>query len=339
MKLSVIIPCYNAEKYLGACLDSLLGQDMRDFEAIVIDDGSVDGTYRVICAYAKRDPRVRAVRQENAGVSAARNAGLRAATGEWVFFLDADDLLCEGALSALLSHAAQGADMVVSLHETFGEGVKTQTVLPETRWMDLQGEARRRAAALRLIEGDCVLNIMCNKLHRRSLLLREGIALEPGVRMAEDALFNLECVLCGSGIAFCGRVTYRYRMHAASATQTRTQSELDAHRPWLAAMAAMLRRRGALEAYYPAYFSSVVLRLYKDGGVAGVMRDFKEKAIPLVLTPLDERRLSAAGRALLLLAKTGLYPAVYPLIYPFEVAGRKVRAAAFALRAGRKNRA
>lgn len=95
-----------------------------------------------------------------------------------------------------------------------------------------QGRRAARAAALRLIEGDSVLNIMCGKLHRRARIEREGLRLNPGVAVAEDALFNLEAVLCGRGIAYVPGVAYRYRTHAASAMHTQTGGEWERHLPW-----------------------------------------------------------------------------------------------------------
>lgn len=338
MRISIIIPCYNAQKYLRECLDSLLAQRMEDFEVILIDDGSRDATAQIAGEYVRRDKRFHLIQQENSGVSMARNAGLSVAQGEWILFVDADDLLPVGALSALLAHATQDVQMVVSLHETFGEERDTRVEIPLTRWMDKTGRERRHAAALRLIEGDAVLNIMCNKLHRRSFLLEEGITLEPGLRNAEDALFNLEAVLCAREIAFCNHVTYRYRMHAASATQTRGGSEFDVHLPWFIAMARMLERRGVMETYYPAFFASVVLRLYKDGGVPGVMRQFKSRAKPLLMMELRLQRLSLRGRLLRLLCHLDAYPAVYPLVYPFEILKRKMKEAAFWLRTRRNCR-
>lgn len=338
MKLSIIIPCYNAQRYLAECLQSLLTQSFADFEAILVDDGSVDNTAEIACAFAAQDARVRVIRQENAGVSAARNRGLREAGGEWVLFVDADDLLCIDALSTLLSFAKEGVDMVVSLHETFCETSAAQTVYPQTLWMNLNGEARRHAAALRLIEGDTVLNVMCNKLHRRQALVRSGVTLEEGVRIAEDALFNLEALLCAQDIAFCEHVTYRYRIHAASATQTREKSEFDVHLPWMKAMAKMLKRRGVMETYYAPYVASVTLRLYKDGGVSGVMKQFNRQAKPLTQMPLDGKKLSVRAKALRFLCEKGLYPAAYPLIFPFELAARKISELSFALRVRRMNR-
>ena len=338
MRVSVIVPCYNAGAYLEPCLRSVLAQTMGDLELLVIDDGSTDGSLSVVQEIARGDARMRVFHQENRGVCAARNRGLDAARGEYVTFVDGDDLLPPDALERMLA-LAPGADMVVCAHETFDAQGNTQLVIPETRWMDRQGEARRRAAALRLIEGDSVLNIMCGKLHRRALLEREQLRLDEHLKIAEDALFNLEAVLCGRGIAYLPEAAYRYRMHSASATHTRARGEFDAHRPWLLAMRALLARRGVLERYYPAYFDSVVLRLYKDGGVPGVLRDFGEKARPLLVEcALDARRLSPWGRALFALARSGAYPAAYPLIFPVQLARRKLTEAAFALRTGREAR-
>ena len=337
MKISIIIPCYNAQRYLPSCLDSLIMQSVPDFEAILIDDGSRDDTAEIAAGYAQRDGRFSLIRQENMGVSAARNAGLDAARGEWILFVDADDLLPPDALEHLLACVQDDTDMVVSLHETFGEKKTTRVEYPETLWMNLKGKAKRNAAALRLIEGDAMLNIMCNKLHRRTFLERERIRLASGIRIAEDALFNLEAVLCAREIGYCESVTYQYRIHSASATQTKTQSEFDIHLPWFIAMAKMLERRGVMERYYAAYFASVVLRLYKDGGVRGVMRDFVRCAKPLLTMELNGR-LSLKGRMLRFMCEKELYPALYPVIYPFEVMRRKLREALFILRMRRGNR-
>lgn len=333
MRISVIIPCYNSARYLEDCMLSVLSQSMPDFEAILIDDGSTDDTLALAQRIAKRDRRVRVLSQENAGVSAARNLGLEHAQGEWIAFVDSDDLLPEKAFETMLAAASPDVDMVVCAHRTFSEDGAQETVIPQTRWMDLSGENKRRVAALRLIEGDCVLNIMCNKLHRRALIERERLRLHPSVRIAEDALFNLEAVLCGQGIAYVNQVTYLYRTHAASAMHTQQGGEFERHLPWMQALRAMLMRRGWMETYYAAYLDTVVLRLYKDGGVPGVVRGFAAHAAPLVLMDeLEARRMPIWPRLMLALVKKGAYPYIYPMIYPMQVIRRKIGEAAFALR-------
>ncbi len=121
MKISVILPCYNAGAYLSACLDSLLAQSMRNFEVIFVDDGSRDDSLALARRYAERDARIHVFSQENQGVSAARNLGLAHARGEWITFVDGDDLLPPDAFETLLSGAAEDVDMVVCPHETFDE--------------------------------------------------------------------------------------------------------------------------------------------------------------------------------------------------------------------------
>ena len=90
-KVSVIIPVYNQAPFLAECLDSVLAQSLREIEVVCVDDGSNDGSERMLDDYAKRDPRVKVIHQVNAGVSTARNNGLDAATGEFVAFMDPDD--------------------------------------------------------------------------------------------------------------------------------------------------------------------------------------------------------------------------------------------------------
>lgn len=337
MKISVILPCYNAAHYLEECLDSLLAQTMGDFEALLVDDGSKDDTLSIAQKYAARDARIQVLHQDNAGVSAARNRALGQAKGEWATFVDGDDILPPNAFETLLSGVGERVDLVVCPHETFDETGHSEPVFPETRWMARRGDARRHAAALRLIEGDCVLNIMCGKLIRMEMVRRERLTLNASVRMAEDALFNLEAVLCARDIAYVHRIAYRYRIHSQSATGSRLAGEWEAHEPWLAAMRDMLRRRGELERYYAPLLNSFVLRLYKDGGIGGVMRQFNEKVRQyLALDGLNHSQMTCYGRFVWALCKKGGYPAVYPLIAFCQIIRRKGGEAAFALHAERE---
>jgi CDP-glycerol glycerophosphotransferase len=100
--ISVVVPVYNVEAYLADCLDSVLAQTVGDLEVVLVDDGSTDGSAGIAEAYAARDPRFRLVRQENGGLSKARNTGIDAATGDFLAFLDSDDLLPPDAYERLL---------------------------------------------------------------------------------------------------------------------------------------------------------------------------------------------------------------------------------------------
>lgn len=98
---SIIIPVYNTVEYLPCCIDSILGQDFTDFELILVDDGSSDGSEKLCDDYHLRDGRIRCIHQQNAGVSSARNAGLASARGRFIWFCDSDDTAIGGALEAI----------------------------------------------------------------------------------------------------------------------------------------------------------------------------------------------------------------------------------------------
>lgn len=106
--ISIIVPVYNVEKYLGSTLDSILNSTYQDFELILVDDGSTDGSGKICDQYAADDSRIHVIHQKNAGVSGARNAGMEAAKGGHVSFLDADDMIHPEMLSILMSAISSG---------------------------------------------------------------------------------------------------------------------------------------------------------------------------------------------------------------------------------------
>jgi len=101
--ISFIVPVYNVEDYLHECVDSIIGQTCGDWELILIDDGSPDRCPQICDEYAAKDNRIKVIHQRNAGVAAARNAGLDAAQGEWIWFVDSDDWIVREAVEILKS--------------------------------------------------------------------------------------------------------------------------------------------------------------------------------------------------------------------------------------------
>ncbi len=116
--VSVIVPIYNVERYLARALDSLLAQSVRDWEAILVNDGSTDGCDVIVDRYATKDGRFRAINCRNGGVSAARNRGMEIATGKYVMFLDGDDFLHPQAMELCITAAERdGSDMVAFTYD------------------------------------------------------------------------------------------------------------------------------------------------------------------------------------------------------------------------------
>ena len=111
--VSIIVPIYNVERYLSRCIDSILSQSFIDFELILLDDGSPDRCGFICDEYAVKDDRIRVIHQENAKISATRNAGLDAAEGEWIAFIDADDWIHKDYLKILLAGALDDTDIVI----------------------------------------------------------------------------------------------------------------------------------------------------------------------------------------------------------------------------------
>ncbi len=310
--ISVVVPCYNAGPYLGDCLASLRTQTYPGLEIILVDDGSTDDSLAIAEAMAKEDGRIRVMRQENAGVSAARNAGATLAQGAYLLFVDADDTLTPEALATLLA-AAQGQDIVSACHREVYEDGGTRVFRPDKRCRT-QGQILQR-----LITGDSVYNSMCNKLYRRSFWTQWSLSAQPGLRIGEDALLNLTAYARAQSVIHLPAVTYEYRIRKSSAMQgIRSQGHLDAHLPWLTGVRDVLSALGLRERYFRTYCYSFVLRMHRQYGFTGLLRRFHDLARPAVLAGVQPAALPLCARPLHGLVRAGLFPAVYVLIYPAQ---------------------
>lgn len=130
-EVSIIIPVYNTEQYLRDCLSSVLAQTFADFEAIVVNDGSTDGSAAIIRDFAKRDNRFTIVEQQNKGLSEARNAGLKVARGQWITFVDSDDMVAPDFLQ-VLTDAAKEAQADIACCGKSSSGTEPKLIPPAT---------------------------------------------------------------------------------------------------------------------------------------------------------------------------------------------------------------
>ena len=201
--VSVIVPAYNAEKYLRRCLDSLAAQTLKDFEVLVVNDGSTDGTGRIADEYAAKDSRFRVIHQENSGVGAAREAGLENATGEYTIHADSDDWVEPDMLESLVACArAENADMVICdiLIVHAGDVAEYRTQRPKSlNHTEVLGEM------LFDLHGS-----LCNKLIRRARLREFDIHFIPGMNLAEDQYIVLRVLAHDVKVAYVGKAFYHY---------------------------------------------------------------------------------------------------------------------------------
>lgn len=214
--ISVIIPVYNVEKYLAECMDSVLGQSYEDYEIILVDDGSTDSGGWMCDAYARKDTRIRVIHQDNGGLSAARNTGMRAARGEYIYFLDSDDYIEPRTLEQLTALAeAERADVVFFDGYVFfdecEEDDDVSRYTRESRWPTQNG----RQMLLRLLEREEYRTAVPLMLFRRSYLLEKALWFEEGL-IHEDELFTFQVYNADGRVAHCHAKLYARRVRPAS---------------------------------------------------------------------------------------------------------------------------
>jgi Glycosyltransferases involved in cell wall biogenesis len=252
--VSVIVPVYNAEKFLQACVDSVRAQTFTDWELLLIDDGSRDGSPALCDACAVEDDRIRVFHQENGGVSTARNLGLSAAQGTCIAFLDADDRYDPRFLSTLWSEMERtGADAAACAHwNIWPDGEKqSERTLPagEYRGEELQ----RRVVAPLLGERlrQPVFNGFMWRYLYRTELIRENQVAFAGAYL-EDELFLLAYFSCAHSLAVTEEPLYFYYCNPASATHRYMPGFLGTFRAYLERKEALARKYG-LEGLCPGW--------------------------------------------------------------------------------------
>lgn len=208
MRFSIIIPVYNAAPYLRTCLDSVLAQTFADWEAICVDDGSTDGSGAILDEYAAKDPRFRVVHQANGGEGAARNAALSVAKGEWVVFLDSDDLIKEDLLQFVVEQSKlhPRAEMVTYVAECFEDGS-----LPDWR-PRFDDEPRLLSVETELPSELAWYGIWCFAVRRERL---KGLAFQD-FKLGEDLVYVFQVLLRVHEVVLTKEVKYGYRFVSTS---------------------------------------------------------------------------------------------------------------------------
>ncbi|WP_300503556.1 glycosyltransferase family 2 protein [uncultured Duncaniella sp.] len=221
--VSIIIPAYNAERYLREALESALAQTYRDIEVIVVDDGSTDSTPEIIRDFAARDHRIKAIRQPNGGLSAARNAALDIASGEWLVFLDSDDLLYPDSVARLLEAAENSGCNLV--HGAWTRGLDLNNASTNSgEKLGVEALTWYELVERILYQTSDLIPTAWGKIYRRDVFsnkrFREGITYED-----LDIFYWLGNT--DGRIAVTSTPVYFYRDNPSSITNTFTPSRLD----------------------------------------------------------------------------------------------------------------
>ena len=214
--VSIVIPVYNAERFLWACIDSVQAQTFKDWEVILVDDGSTDKSAAICDRIERNDARFKVIHQENGGVSRARNAGLDAANGRYLMFVDADDMLYPDCIKKLLDTMEEYTpDLVLCGYERFRADWKQQYIfarysvvlmksLPE--YLLTFTEARVNLFGVSI----------WGKLYRMDIIQKNGIRFDPEITYEEDCDFNVRYYEHIGPVAAVTDVLYRYRQSDTS---------------------------------------------------------------------------------------------------------------------------
>ncbi|MFJ6069361.1 CDP-glycerol glycerophosphotransferase family protein [Streptomyces sp. NPDC093065] len=223
-RLSVIVPIYDVERYLPACLDSLAAQTFRDFEVLMVDDGSPDGSAAIAEEYASRDPRFKLIRKENGGLGAARNTGMAhlAPESEFLTFVDSDDLIPPDAYRLMVGSLDESGSDFATGNVYHLRGEKSWQV-PLMRM--LAGEARLRTHISRYAKlvAD---RIACNKVFRRTFWEKNGFAFPEG-RLYEDTPVTMRAHYLAESVDVISEPCYYWRLREGESAPSITQRRTD----------------------------------------------------------------------------------------------------------------
>lgn len=214
--ISVIVPVFNTERFLEECIVSIINQSFDDLQIILVDDGSTDGSGQICDRFAEKDERITVIHQSNAGVSAARNVGLREAKGKYIVFADCDDTLPQDAYENLIkevkeNYLSMGRIRLMSENGTlqnslsFGE----KEISIDTFLKDLFLEKKFP-----------YLGYPTDKIFQMELIKKYGLSFDESIKLNEDRLFVLAYALHCKGIIFSEHIIYNYRQRESGVIQS-----------------------------------------------------------------------------------------------------------------------
>ena len=285
VRVSIVMPCYQSETTLVKSVRSVQAQTVDAWELIAVDDGSRDNTLAVLHTLALEDERIRVIHQENGGVSSARNTGIDAAQGEWVFFLDADDVLKEDALQVLLEMTDESLDVVCGAYSMryMDEGCREEVHACASG--DLQTVMES------LIRGDSALNSMCARLYRRRVLEEYGIRAPLGVKIGEDVLFNLAFFAKARAYAMSNRVVYIYEFGGDSAMTRARRDVYLKSRDMLDGITAFIRLQNWQTRMFRAHIDIYLRTLRVDRGRFRAALAFNREIVRRIASGVEMKAL------------------------------------------------
>ena len=224
IKISIVIPVYNCERYLDNCLNSIINQTYTDFEVIVVDDGSTDKSCEIYKCYEEKDQRIKIIKQKNSGVSKARNKGIDNAKGKYLFFIDADDIIKSNMLEVMYNSIVKNdGDIAFSGFKVKGNNLRHNDTIALKELCDGKdvGVVTNEEVIVKTISttpGEVLYGYIWRNLYRMDIIKENNIRFLDGVKISEDFMFILEVLDKCKNVIIVQQELYIYNINDLSVT-------------------------------------------------------------------------------------------------------------------------
>ena len=271
MKLSVIVPVYNCDKHLPKCIDSILSQSFKDFELILVNDGSKDNSLRVCELNAEKDSRVKVINKANGGVSAARNEGLSKACGEYIVFIDADDYVGENFFkTAYETITKNSADLYISGHSK--DFYKENQISFSEVYTVCEPKKYTRRSLLSnwgMTFAHHYLFAPWAKFYKNSIIKENNIKFDHSLSLGEDLVYNIDYLKCIDSIYFDNKYFYHYCVRSENSLFTKFHGDYyESHLKMHNAIKALIEVNGCSSNTFRFwdnfYFSSLLSGIHES---------------------------------------------------------------------------
>lgn len=231
--ISIIIPCYNSERFIAPTVEMLIRQDISDCELILVNDGSKDNTLSILQQYEATNENVRVIDQPNQGVSVVRNNGMLAARGKYIYFLDSDDMLTEGTISHFKQVITEysGCQMFLFGYEMRRNNATYKSyIFPQFDRLTFSG----RILQYNFLSKKLCCHI-CSCIYDKAFILENELTLKPGLKIGEDVLFLMQLMFKVDKVYYSARLSFIYQIRDDSAMQgykSYSNTQYEAYTEW-----------------------------------------------------------------------------------------------------------
>lgn len=302
--VSIIVPCYNVEKYVEECINSIILQDYKNWEGILINDGSSDNTLELINKFKEKDDRIRVFSQENLGLSATRNKGIEHSNGVFIFFLDSDDVLDSHAITTLVSSVSDN-DIVtgITVNSKIGNNhIEKISHLYPPKEGNVVYENNHFEVLIKALES-ALTPVAQNRLYKKDFINKNNIRFKEKI-LHEDELWFFETMLVAKNVKFINKETYYYRIdNAASITKNLSDNNL---KSYILVMEEILKKYGRDEKYgvIATWYAIYIKKIFFDFAIRERSKLSKEvisemeKSLKTSYVPLGKKNILSKNNSI-----------------------------------------